>query len=64
MARKRKYECVGAVCSAKFKFFHPSAPLRDKMGEATSNREHFNGVTVTRECHCAVSPCSCSQCDG
>ena len=44
MARKRKCGGVGADCSAKYKFFHPSAPIRENMGEAALNRECFNGV--------------------
>ncbi len=44
MVRKRTLGGVGAVCSAKCKFFHPSAPIREKMGEAALNRECFNGV--------------------
>ena len=34
------------------------------MGEAAVNRERFNGVTITEECHCVFSCCSCTECDG
>ncbi len=64
MARKRKRGGVGAVCSAKFKFFHPSAPLRDKMGEAVVNRERFNGLTIVGECRRVFSRRSRTECDG
>ncbi len=63
MAGKKKRGSVGVVCSVKLKFFHPSAPLREKMGKATIDRECFNGVTITGECCCVFSCCS-NKCYG
>ncbi len=50
MAGKRKRSGVGAICLAKMKFFHPSAPLHKKNCEAVNNREHFEGLAITGEC--------------
>ncbi len=63
IAGKRKLGGHGAICSAKFKFFHPSAPLMKKTGNAAMNKVCLNGVTIARDL-CAFSCCSCTKYDG
>lgn len=50
MARKRKHGGVGAKGSGGIRFFHPSAPLREKYGDACFNRDRLTNLTITGEC--------------
>ena len=64
MAGKRKFGGIGAKGSAKMKFFHPSAPLREKYGKGHVKRERFNDLIITGECQQVFSRRSKSECAG
>ncbi len=50
MAGKRKRGGAGAKGSGGMRFFHPSAPLRQKYGDAGFNRDRLSNLTITGEC--------------
>ncbi len=64
MAIKRKFGGIGAKGSAKMKFFHPSAHLREKYGKGHVNQERFNDLTITGQCQQVFSQRFKSECVG
>ena len=50
MTRKKKKASVGAVGSATARFFHPSAPIRERWPNDQHKKHRVTGVVVVRRC--------------